>query len=369
MLTTQVSSRSPEAKVRRKPDILVGPNDWIRPKLIRPSSVIGALLLLSAASVIAWWFLRSENQLQERVEATSALTLTEIPFDGQAAFRTLEQICALGPRPSGSVGMLEQQRMLEEHYTQLGGQVTYQRFDQRHPETGERVPMANMIITWHPDRNERILLAAHYDTRPFADRDPDPAKRTAPLLGANDGASGVAVLAEMARHMPSLPGRLGVDFVLFDAEEFVFVEKRDPYFLGSRYFASDYVASRPKFRYRAAVVLDMVGDRDLQIYQEEHGVTWRDSRWIVQGIWGTARRLGVQEFIPKIGYRLEDDHVPLHDIGKIPACDIIDFEYPRRGLPSYWHTTHDTPDKCSPLSLAKVGWVVLEWLRELSRTR
>jgi hypothetical protein len=262
--------------------------------------------------------------------------------------------------------MRQQQQYLTERFTLLGGHVTLQSFERRHPETGKPVNMANLIVQFHPARRERILLCAHYDTRPFADRDPDPSKRNQPLLGANDGASGVAVLAELARHMPSLDGPLGVDFALFDAEEFIFDEARDPYFLGSEYFARQYASPATAHRYRFAVLLDMVGDRELRILQERHGLSWRDSRPLIQHIWRVARRLEVREFVARPGLALRDDHLPLHDIGRIPACDLIDFDYPRPGAVSYWHTTHDTPDKCSPLSLAKVGWVLLEWLHELS---
>jgi Zn-dependent M28 family amino/carboxypeptidase len=184
-------------------------------------------------------------------------------------------------------------------------------------------------------------------------------------VGANDGASGVAILAELGHHMASV-AEVGVDFVLFDGEEFVFDDDRDKYFIGSEYFARDYATKPPTHRYRYGVLLDMVGDANLQIFQEGNSVTWRDSAPLVYDIWRTARGLGVREFIPRPGHTIRDDHLALHDIAGIPSCDIIDFDYPRPGARgSYWHTTLDTPDKCSPLSLAKVGWVVLEWLKGL----
>ena len=110
----------------------------------------------------------------------------------------------------------------------------------------------------------------------------------------------------------------------------------------------------------------MVGDRDLQIYQEKHSMSWRDSRPLVESIWRTAESLGVREFIPRRRYEIRDDHLMLHDIAKIPACDLIDFDYGPPGTRiSYWHTHEDTPDKCSGESLAKVGWVVWTWLEGL----
>ena len=285
-------------------------------------------------------------------------------FDGQRAYGYLKQICKLGTRISGSEGMRRQQELLEEHFTRLGGQVEYQRFQLlRHPLTGESVPMANLIVQWRPESIERILLCAHYDTRPQADQDPNPRlRRTGKFLGANDGGSGTAVLMELGHHVKNLPERYGFDFALFDAEEFVFSE-RDRYFLGSEWFAQRYVDRPPKHRYVAAVLLDMVGDAKLSIYQERSSATWADTRSLVKEIWGTAASLGVKEFIPRIGYQgpIRDDHLPLHDIAGIPAIDVIDFHYPDRSN-RFWHTTSDTPARCSADSLGKVGWVMQEWL-------
>lgn len=269
----------------------------------------------------------------------------------------LEAICALGPRPSGSEAMRRQRTMLAAHFRAAGGTVKGQAFEVRDRRTGQQVHMENLLVSWHPDRTERILIGAHYDTRPYPDRDPvDPQGR---FLGANDGASGVALLMELARSMPALAGP-GVDFVLFDAEEYV-VGPRDPYFLGSTFFARQYAAARRGDQgpvYRCGVIVDMVADRDLAIWQEVKSITWPDTRPVVESIWEVAARLGVRQFIPRPRHEVEDDHVPLRMIGRIPTCDIIDFDYPA------WHTTHDSPDQCSAESLAAVGEVLLAWLQE-----
>ena len=287
------------------------------------------------------------------------------PLDGARAFQYLEQICALGPRPSGSTGMQRQQELVQRHFQQLGGQVSLQKFQARNPLGGAKVPMANVIVQWHPDRKERILLCAHYDTRPLPSEDPDPVqRRSGTFLGANDGASGVAVLMELAHLVPTIEGDVGVDFVLFDGEELVYVDRRDPYFLGSTWFARQYVREAPEHQYRWGVLLDMVGDRNLRVYQEQHSISWRDTRPLVKEIWATAGRLGVDEFVPRVGYQVQDDHLPLRNIGKIPTCDIIGFvDAFGQSPPGYWHTTLDVPRQCSPASLAKVGWVVYEWLK------
>ncbi len=292
------------------------------------------------------------------------MTLETIPFNGRRAFGYLRQLCELGPRPSGSEAMLRQQAILKKHFSALGGEVDMQEFDIRDRQSGDRVAMANLIARWHTDRVQRILLCAHYDTRPFPDRDPDPAKRRAAFVGANDGASGVAVLAELAYGLAELESPFGVDIVLFDGEEYVFDDRLDQYFLGSNEFARIYRNQQRDWSYRWGILLDMVGDAELEIYQEGHSVKWRDTRPLVGSLWQTARKLGVREFIPRVRHEILDDHIALHDVGGIPCCDIIDFDYPRPGT-NYWHTTSDTPDKCSPLSLAKVGWVVQEWLKQV----
>jgi glutaminyl-peptide cyclotransferase len=218
------------------------------------------------------------------------------------------------------------------------------------------VQLTNLFIEWHLDRKERVLLAAHYDTRPFPDRDPRNPRGS--FIGANDGASGVAVLMELGKAMPKFNGPVGVDFVLFDGEELVFREG-DPYCLGSEYFAKQYSTKPPEHKYRWGVVLDMVGGKDMRLLQEGNSVRWPDTRPLVQQIWTTAARLGVREFIPQMENQITDDHVPLHDIGGIPTCDIIDMTY------KAWHTQADTPAQCSAISLGKVGWVISEWLKEL----
>jgi glutaminyl-peptide cyclotransferase len=281
------------------------------------------------------------------------------PLDALRAYRYLQQICDLGPRISGTPGMEQQQQILEQHFKKFGGEVTLQKFEADNPLGGPKVAMANMIVRWHPERKDRVLLCTHYDTRPLPDRDPDPVQRTQGIfLGANDGGSGTAIFMELAHLMPDLNSKYGVDFVLFDGEELVYDDARDPYFLGSTYFAQQYAASPPANKYRWGVLLDMVGDGDLQIYEEQHSIAWQETRPLVNDIWSTAGRIGVKEFIPRAKFDIRDDHLPLRNIAKIPTCDIIDFNYA-----GAWHTTEDTPRRCAPSSLAKVGYVIYEWLR------
>ena len=311
--------------------------------------------VLVASAAVVGYVMWPEAQAGPR-----RLALEDIPFDGAAAFKFLRQACDFGPRPSGSKAMLAQRKWLVEHFEACGADVELQSFKARHPLDGSTVPMANVIARWHTDRPERVLLCAHYDTRPFPDRDPRNRKGT--FVGANDGGSGVAVLMQLATRLGKLPGELGVDIALFDGEELVFDEVGE-YSLGAAHFARQYVRQPPASPYRWGVLLDMVGDAELHLPQEINGLRWDDTRPLVSDLWGTARRLGVREFIARRGVEVRDDHLPLHDIAGIPTCDVIDFDYP------YWHTEQDTPRHCSALSLAKVGWVLEEWLREQGALR
>ena len=315
-------------------------------------------VVVAGSCAVAGYLLLANRQADGNAQTTvSRFTLDEIPFNGERAYGYLKKLCDIGPRPSGSAGMAIQQKLLAEHFKKLGGLVELQQFrvpHPQHPQKGLTVQMTNIIVHWHPKSKERILLCAHYDTLPFPLEDPD--NKRGIFVGANDNASGVAILMELAQEMPNLPANYGIDFVLLDGEEFMFTQ-RGRYFIGSEYFARDYASGRLPYRYRWGVLLDMVGGKNLQVHQEGNSLLWRDTRPLVESIWSTARGLGVREFIPKKNRDVLDDHVMLHNIGKIPCIDIIDYDYPP------WHTQGDTPEQCSPLSLAKVGWVLREWLK------
>lgn len=275
------------------------------------------------------------------------------PIDGQRAFGYLEAICAIGPRISGTPGMQAQQELIDKHFTALGALVLYQEFDAAHPRTGEPVRMKNMIISWHPEAKERILLACHYDTRPRPDRELLPANREKSFLGANDGAGGVALMMELGHHVPVLRPRYGIDFVIFDGEELVY-DQDDPYFLGSEFFARAYRDNPPGHRYVAGVLVDMIADKDLNLFYEKNSLRYAGE--VTRSVWSIAASLGVREFIPRGKHEVRDDHLALNEIAKIPTCDIIDFDYP------HWHKRNDLPAACSGESLRKVAGVVLVWL-------
>lgn len=274
-------------------------------------------------------------------------------FDAARAFGYLERICEIGPRISGTAGMTAQQELIERHFAQFPCKIFHQDFDVPHPQSGEPVRMKNMIISWHPAARERVLLACHYDTRPHPDRELLPINRDKPFIGANDGASGVAFFMELAHHMESLKPHYGVDFVFFDGEELVY-EKGDKYFYGSEYFATAYRDRPPEYRYVAGILVDMIADKKLTLYQER--ISLRYASAVTRSVWDTARRLRENSFIARPKHELNDDHVPLNEIAKIPTCDLIDFDFP------YWHTRNDLPAACSGDSLKSVGRVIMAWL-------
>jgi hypothetical protein len=304
------------------------------------------------------------SQAPQQLTAAAATQGGEPTFDGKSAYETLKAICAIGTRISGSQGMRRQQELLKSHFESLGGQVYLQKFSVRHPENGSPVEMGNLAVRFHPERKQRLLLCCHYDTRPFPDQ--DKVNPRGLFLGANDGASGVALLHELGKHMPELEGRFGVDFLFFDGEEFVFEYRRDPMFVGSTYFANQYAAGQWPAKYTYAVLIDMIGDKDLEICYEGNSLEFAPR--LTRSIWGVAGRLGVTSFIPKERHKIRDDHLPLNSIARIRTCDIIDFDYPTADSKNaYWHTTQDVPENCSADSLTQVGWVLLEWLKEMEK--
>ncbi len=300
----------------------------------------------------------------ERRDLEKVLAKTTFKLDAIAAQVYIKRLCEMGPRISGSKSMQVQCSALRRYFSGLGMSVATQSWDVPHPETRVNTTLVNTIVQLHPETKRRILICCHYDTRPFADR--DPVNPRAKMDGANDGASGVAMLMVLAPHLQQLGPRLGIDLVFFDAEEFVYNRERDPLFLGSIYFSEQYVRSPPEHRYVAGVLIDMIADRTLELYYEKNSLKYAGP--LTKQIWNKAQRLGIKEFVPKPLHLVRDDHLPLNEIAKIPTTDIIDFDYPSIGSKqSYWHTTEDTVDKCSPLSMAKVGVVLLEWAKDYTK--
>ena len=214
--------------------------------------------------------------------------------------------------------------------------------------------MDNVVgeINWK-DATTRVVLVTHWDSRPSADQEPDPANRRKPILGADDGASGTAVLLELAREIKAHPldKKLGVRFLLVDGEDLG--PGSDEMYLGAIAYPK---ADGPKGDY--GILLDMIGDKDLQVPMEQSSS--RLVPRLQRAFYDLARTVDpsvAHAFPSRTGDDIEDDHLPLIAAG-LPTIDLIDFDYP------YWHTTQDTPDKCSADSLATVGRMLDAWLRK-----
>ncbi len=268
-----------------------------------------------------------------------AVQPTPLPpvFDGRRALADVEYQVALGPRIPETPGHAAAVDWMMESLRASGWDVELQ-------ET-ERFghPIRN-VIAKRGNGSPWLILGAHYDSRIFADQDPDFEARTDPVPGANDGASGVAVLLELARVLPrDLKGQIWL--VMFDAEDNGHIEDWD-WILGSSAFAENLTAYPG-----GVVIVDMIGDADLQIYLEANS-----DESLSAEIWEQAAALGHEDvFINEEKFSMLDDHTPFLRLG-IPAVDLIDFDYP------YWHTTADTLDKVSGDSLQAVGETLLAWL-------
>lgn len=278
----------------------------------------------------------SRNKVGTTREANAA-------FDARRAFDMLEKQCAFGPRPPGSATHTETQKFLFTELQKYANNVVLQ--PHQYQTKTATLHLNNIIAEFGPPTGgETLLLAAHWDTRPIADHDPKPENRDTPILGANDGASGVAVLLEIARVLKEYPPPRRVVIVLFDGEDYGRSTK--DMFIGSRFFARNMGKWKPDY----GILLDMIGDRDLALPIERY--SWNANRGFAEAIWQRAATLGLTPFQHRLGPAIMDDHVPLIEVG-IPMVNIIDFTYP------YWHTLEDTVDKCSPKSLEVVATLVI----------
>jgi hypothetical protein len=217
----------------------------------------------------------------------------------------------------------------------------------------KKLPLRNFLARYRPAATTRVLFFAHWDTRPRSDG-PNSTDSLAPVPGADDGASGVAVLLGMADALHARAPEIGIDLLFVDGEDYgdFFAPGTPDVLIGARYYADHLVPPAPKY----AVLLDMIGDNTLQIHQE--GFSLSAAPAVVEKIWGMAARLGYSStFVAGAGGQITDDHVEFHRVG-IPAVDVIDLDYP------WWHTKDDTMDKISAGSLQIVGDVMMGVVRE-----
>ncbi len=277
-------------------------------------------------------------------------------FDESRAWDNLIAQCSFGPRTPGSKAHAQCLDYLEDELQNYAESVQRQTFLGVNPKTGDTHSLVNLVAKFWPAHSRRVMLCAHWDTRPWADQDRLTVNHNKPVLGANDGASGVAVLLEISRCIGLNDPGIGVDIVLFDGEDMGREGRLDEYCQGSRWYAQNLEIPLPE----AVVLLDMVGDADLHIPQELY--SRMSAPELLNEIYLLAEEMGESCFDTGPGTPVYDDHVPLLQEG-IPAINLIDFEY------QYWHTIEDIPDNCSAESLGKVGRVVLEWIYRCGKKR
>ncbi len=270
-------------------------------------------------------------------------------------WRHLEAVVAIGPRPPGSPALEKLRGTIRSVGKQYADEIREQKFTFQKPG-GPAVAMVNIELVFHgTSKKAPLLLGAHYDTRPFADEEKNPYSRQFPIVGANDGGSGTAVLLALAQylhaHTPDRPVRL----VFFDGEDYG-VKFSSDYFLGSKHYVAQLKnKDRREWPY-CVLIIDMVGDKELNIARETYSA--ENASWLLKMIDESAQKLKVSQFHNPPKHTVRDDHLPFITIG-VPAAVLMDFDYP------YWHTLQDTLDKCSPESLFAVFSVVVDAMKRI----
>lgn len=272
-------------------------------------------------------------------------------FDGRRAFELIERQCAFGPRVPGTPAHTQTRHWLIEQMKGLGYTVVEQPFQASLPLSGDRVEAGNLWATPEAQGPARpaVLLSAHWDTRPWADEDPSGADP--PMAGANDGASGVAAVLELARAIRELPVRSHVALALWDAEDAGRRGHEASWALGARHAA----ANPPVWidRVTLGINLDLVAGAEQQLRPGAH--SRRAAPEATHSIWRIGRDLAPRMFLDEPGRPITDDHLPWIQAG-LPYVNLIGWPYP------YWHTAADTPENCSPQALQAVGEVVYQYL-------
>ena len=284
----------------------------------------------------------------------------QINFDGDAAFNILQQQCDFGPRNPGSKGYLECKKFLISSLHASADTVFTQNFSYTELYEHNTFELENIIAQFVVESDKHILLGAHWDTRPWADYDPNPTNRTTPILGANDGASGVAVLLELAKMFSVNRPPVNITIILFDGEDMGVHNNNESFARGSQHFAQNLPISKPDY----GIIIDMIGDKNLTIPIERK--SYRVAPDLVNELWQMAEKLNLSAFQNRLGNEIYDDHVPLWEFARIPAIDLIDINYPNQRI-NYWHTLNDLPENCSPESLKQVGTLLINYIHSLEK--
>jgi len=301
--------------------------------------------------------------VKETAPAFEIIKGNKVPqFDSLEAFELVKKQVAFGPRVSGTPAWASTKEFLSNRLVQSGAVVKHQDFEAKVP-TGETLKFTNIIGSFNPEAEKRILLCAHWDSRPHADQEADKSLHNKPIPGANDGASGTAVLLALADVIGKNKLDYGVDIVLFDAEDYGKSGSLEGYCIGSKYFAANNpLTHKPLF----GILLDLVGDKEAIYMREEGSVRFASD--VVDLVWKFAQSEGNSRFKDFVSHPVYDDHIPLNEVG-IRTINIIDAgligadsKDPRR---NYWHTLKDNMDNISASTLYDLGRVLTGFLYSL----
>lgn len=300
-------------------------------------------------------------------DATDSVALAPATFSADTAFAYLKAQCDFGARVPGSTAHQQCGDYIVKQFKALGLTVDEQ-FSTARRWDGLLLSVRNIVASYRPEAEERIVLAAHWDSRPWADNDPDSTKHHEPVMAANDGASGVAVLLEVARHLKELNPAVGIDFVCFDAEDGGAPDwgEGDPegkdWCLGSQAWAEQ--ARATGYRARYGILLDMVGGMDARFCREGFSLKYAES--VATRLWETAKNVGAASlFVDADGGWATDDHVPMNEVAGIPTVDVVPYiEGASSSFGATWHTTFDDPEHISAETLRLVGQTIIQMIFE-----
>lgn len=322
-----------------------------------------ALLCIGAAAVAVSCNTSSKNSKEDTSDKEQRIQ-APVSFNRDSAYAYVRRQVAMGPRVSGTPGNLKCREYIVSELTRHGAQNINVQTGEVTAFNGDVLPIGNIMASYRPELKDRVLLLAHYDTRPWADSDLNEDNRLQPVIGANDGGSGVAVLLEMARQFNQTEPPVGIDLLFVDAEDYGqtsgFSTHDTTWCLGTQYWVEN-MPYAPDSLPRYAILFDMVGGIDAKFHREFFSDN--KARKIVDKIWSVAERSGFGDrFINKSGGAAVDDHLFINEAG-IPAVDIIETKNEKtRTFPETWHTLDDNMDNVDPSSMHAVGQTVLNLL-------
>ena len=322
---------------------------------------------IAIISLVIFSIISCDNKQNSKPAAQPAPQVKQVvipDFNADSAYNYVKKQLDFGPRVPGSVAHKQCAEWFVDFFSGKADTVYVQDFRTRLYD-GRGIDGKNIIAAFNPEAKKRILLAAHWDSRPFADHDPDKNNWNTPIDGANDGASGVGVLMEIARILNDNPVNIGVDIILFDLEDygapyFLNLMTNDDWALGSQYWAKN-----PHiYNYRAyfGILLDMVGASNPKFPKEYYSQQFAPA--LSNDVWKIARELGYDEyFTNELGHPINDDHIYVNAIARIPMIDIIHLENnSESSFYPYWHTVKDNIEQIDPKTLGMVGDVVVNVL-------